>query len=580
MTRRWLAAAACLLALAGCTGVPTSSAPRTVEPIRIGNDDRVLPGPADGADARTIVQGFLDANAVDPTGHDTARKYLSGPVRSQWSDATATIISGRAVSTVQNGVVTVTGRLVGSLSQNGVYVPQLQGTGDGVGTETFRYRVATVKGQNRVVDLPPGLVLTTDQFAQAYRPHALYFFDQARRTLVPDSRWTSLDGSRLSAWLVGQLANGPRPDLSSTLTNDTLPPQANARRITAKNGTPIKIEIPGAAQLDARGKRQLAAQVSATVTDPTSDESVQLTDGGSAVPMPGGARVFTAREAAYAFTPVPPSGDVFYLRNGQVVRDGGGTLGKLRSSPLFLNSIAVSQPVGSSGFTVAGVNGAGASARLVIGTQAAGYRTTTISGQLSRPSWVPAPPPGSTVPPEVWVGDGNRLLRVVVDGNKAVSSEVSINAAVGGRIVALRLSPEGARIALVIESVNGGRRLFVGSIVRGAGQVRVDALLPISPEGVTVNDAGWVGAEKLIAVGSITASNDPRVFETNVDGSSWTSRALGPVLPGPPDSVTVAVSQLAWVSTNRTVWRQAPGRSWESPNGKDQTAGDKPAYLE
>lgn len=573
-----------LLLLAGCSGVPTSSGPQTVESIDI--DDRDQPtrvGPAPNADARTIVSSFLAANAYDPADHGTARKYLTAAASRQWTDGTATIISNNiSVSTVQDGVVTVRGRLVGSLNRNGVYTPQLQGTGDGGPSETFRYRIGTVSGQNRIAALPAGLVLTTDQFAASYRLRPLYFFDQGSRYLVPDSRWTALQGSQLNAWLVGQLASGPRPELAATLSNDTLPGQANARRITASSGVPARVEIPGAAQLDARGKRLLAAQVAATITDPTSDETVELTDGGSPVSIPQSGRVFTAREAAYAYTPVPPAADVFFLRGGRVQRDPGKALGGKLGAATDLDSIAVTQPAGSGDYTVAGVTGLGVSGRLELGTAADGYRQTTVRGQLSRPAWAPSSPPGATaVPSEVWVGAGDSIRRVVVSGNRAVSvSTVANNAnAAGGRVVALRLSPEGSRVALVIESGNAARRLYIGSIVRGAGQVRIDALPAISPDGVSVNDVGWIGSQKLIAIGSTTGGGDPQVFETNVDGSFWSGRRAGDPLPDAPDSLAVAVSQLAWVSTAGTVWKQA-GRGWTSPDGEQSTSGTDPVYLE
>lgn len=577
----WLAAWGAVLTVAGCTGVPSSSPPRTVEPIDIGNRSvPAQPGPAAGADPRTIVQEFLGANAVDAANFDTAREYLAGSARAEWSAnaATTTILSGQSVGTAQNGVVQVRGRVVGSLNQNGVYTPQLQGTGDGGPVNTFTFRLARVKGENRIVGLPESLLLTTEQFSDYYRPHNLYFFDQTRRHLVPDTRWSALEGPRLASWLMGQLTTGPRSDLSSAVLNDTLP-QPSARRITVGSGTPIRIDIPGAAQLDSRGRSLLAAQIGATVTDPTSDEQLEITDGGNAVPVSGGGSDFTAREAAYDYTPVSPPADVFFLRNGEIVRaPDGDAPGKLRDSPFFLDSIAVTQLGTTSDYTVAAVSGTGERARLYLGTEDDGYRATSVSGVLSRPAWLPAGSPGATSPSEVWIGVGSRLLRLTVTGNRATSSAVSIGPS-GGRVVAVRLSPEGSRIALVIQSTDGSRRLYLGTIVRAAGQVRVDSLQEISPDGVTVNDAAWIGSQKLLAIGSIVASGDARIFETSADGSLWKGRTIGSVLPGPPDSVTVAVSQLAWVSVNGTVWRQSGG-SWTSPGTADQVTGYDPVYLE
>lgn len=563
------------IVLAGCTGVPSSSAPRTIEPIDIAGADTTQAEPPPGADPRTIVQKFLDTNPLDPVDHGAARQYLAPQARKDWSDATATIISGKSVSTYElKKPITVSGRVVGTLTATGIYVPTLQGTGDGGATQKFSYKVGRVAGEYRITALPAGLVLTTDQFEQYYRQHAVYFFDSAHRFLVPDTRWSALNGVDLDMWLLTQLASGPRAELRNTVATDTLPVQSSARRLTATAGPPVTVEIPGAAQLDARSRLRLAAVVSATITDPASTEPIVLTDGGTKVRLPDSAGPeVVALNVDTRFIPQPPAADVFYLRDGNVVSEGGQRLaGRLKVSPYFLSSIAVSSQNSGPAVTVAGVNGTGTRDQLVIGTQDAGYRKVGLTGVLSRPAWAPDNN-------EVWIGDGGKLYRVVVKGNVGQSSQVSVPAAAGGgRILALRLSPEGARIAIVISSSNGAEQLFIGSVVRSAGQVRIDALQSVSPEGVRVRDVAWIGPQKFFAIGSIADSGDARIFESNVDGSFWTGRGVSP-LPEPPDSVSVAVNQLAWVSANNTVWEQN-GRGWSSPGATAQTTGDKPVYLE
>src|SRR5581483_2672731 len=105
---------------------------------------------------------------------------------------------------------------------------------------------------------------------------------------------------------------------------------------------------------------------------------------------------------------------------------------------------------------------------------------------------------------------------------------------------AVRVSPEGSRVALVIAGKNGSRQLDVGAIVRGAGPVRVDTLQPISPQGVVITDVTWLNSLNLLAIGYLTTSNDSRTFETALDGAGWTARPVGD-LPT-PDSVTAAPS--------------------------------------
>ena len=145
-------------------------------------------------------------------------------------------------------------------------------------------------------------------------------------------------------------------------------------------------------------------------------------------------------------------------------------------------------------------------------------------------------------------------------------------------MVAARLSPEGSRIAVVVSGAKASSaQLDVGSIVRASGQVRVDQLLPVSPEGVVVRDVAWLDSFKLFAIGTLSATNEPRTFETGVDGTEWTNLGIGNLSP-PPDSVTVTSAANVWVSSNGYVWKQS-GSQWVSPGPTGQTPGQMPVYL-
>ena len=65
---------------------------------------------------------------------------------------------------------------------------------------------------------------------------------------------------------------------------------------------------------------------------------------------------------------------------------------------------------------------------------------------------------------------------------------------VSGRVVAVRISPDGARVALVIASAGGSApisQIWVGIIARAAQSVQVTGLHQISPPDVRVTDVGW-----------------------------------------------------------------------------------------
>jgi hypothetical protein len=151
----------------------------------------------------------------------------------------------------------------------------------------------------------------------------------------------------------------------------------------------------------------------------------------------------------------------------------------------------------------------------------------------------------------------------------------------GGRVVALRLSPEGYRLAMVVSGANGAAQLWIGSIVRGAGPVRVDRADLISPAVAVVQDVAWLDSVRLFGIDHLAGSDSWRTFETGVDGTEWTEEGLGN-LPSHPDTVAGATGANVWVSAGSPdsfVWKQI-GNSWVSPGPTGQTPGSAPVYLE
>jgi hypothetical protein len=577
--RSVLAAGAAVLLLGGCTGVPSSSAPQTVEPLHTaGATGGPAASPSPNADPRTIVQSFLAANATNADGETLAGAYLTSAARNRWSDNTATIVADDySVSTydAKTHSVTVFGQVLGTLNAAGVYTPSLLGIGEGGPTRQFRYTIADSAGQNRIDQLPNGLLLSNHQFSTTFQQQVLYFYDASETYLVPDLRWSALsDTAELATWLLTQLVTGARPELQNAVSTDILPTQADARNLTVHLGSPTRVEIPGSSLLAPAVRDRLAAQVGYTLFDALSEHTMTVTDGGKAVSIPsvGGAQ-FSATDFPSAKGPSPPDPTVYYLVNGQIHNEDGKPFGGVLSDGrYFLYSIAVGRPHPAGQLLVAGVQGTGDAARLLVGTSA-GLRPAGVKGQLSRPAFAPGRA-------EVWIGAGSNLYRVTTDGIVSRAAQVPMPAGYGGgQVVAVRISPEGSRIAIVVSGAKASSaQLYVGSIVRGSGQVRVDAMQPVSPEGVVVRDVAWLDSNKLYAIGRIAATGEPRVFTTGVDGTEWTNDTIGNLSP-PPDSVTMTAPALAvWVSSNGYVWKYN-GTEWVSPGPTGQTPGQTPVYL-
>lgn len=580
-------AAALLLAVSGCTTIPDSSAPQIVQPIVVQPPD-VGSGPLPGADPRAIVQGFLTANGdtVDPN-HTAALEYLSPGERRQWNPATVTVVDHTQVRNVvfdkhksgtpQSGTVTVTGDEIGTIDETGTYKPLLRGNGSGLGAVSLAqtYRLKQVKGEWRIDALPPGLLVTSAQF-ELFHQYSVYFFDANDQILVPTPRWTQLaDPKDVVPWLVEvQLAGQPPPTLSTGFP----PGGADNVKVTypadpSDPSQPVSIEVPGSSALAGDNLDRLASQLGATLQQVQLLDRIQITDGGKPVRVPivGGTSI-PVEAVAGRFQPEAPSKQLYFVHDGAVYEESGRRIpGKVGLGVYGLTSVALTVAPGSDALEVAGVRGTGSDETLDLPNPhvPGALVATTVHGALSRPSWAPGRR-------EVWIGNGSDLERVT--GPRSVQN-VPLNVSSGkanGQVVAVRISPDGGRVALVLKTPDSSQ-IYIGTIVRNSNQVSVDNLQPISPQGVIVTDVAWNDELKLFATGGDTITGEHQVYEVQCDGSAWTPRGNSE-LPGAPESVTAASGSQVVVSTGSSIYEQQ-GASWRALlNG--ESLGTNPVYLE
>jgi Lipoprotein LpqB beta-propeller domain len=577
MTRRRLIPVLCVAValLTACTGVPKSSSPQVVRPVNVGTPTSpTVNTPALNADARTMVVDFLSANALVDDNHATARGFLTADATSRWSDDTVSVVDSLQVGNPRDGAVTARGRKLGTVSAAGIYTPVLEGDGTGGVVEPFSFRMKKVRGQWRIDALASGLILKSGEFQTLYQQRKIFFYDRTEKHLVPDPRFTALtDPGRLAKWLLGQLIAGPRPQLQAAWTPE-LPAQSDPRQVSVVLGSPTTIEVPGASRLAPGTRDRLAAQLALTLDQVVPRSRMSILDNGQRVSVSLAGTEFTASEFGATVSPANIAPALFYIRSGAVVDAAGRPLrGELGTGQDDLSSVALASQPGSEDLLAAGTSGPVTNARLLVGTEDTGLHETDLRGYLSRPTWAPNLD-------EVWIGDGSQVIRVT--GNAAPAEvPVSGTGPVTGRVKALRFSPEGSRVAMVLAARDGeSAQVWVGSVVRtpGQAQVRIDSLEPITPQGIAVTDVAWNDQLKLFVIGRVlSGASENTVYEVQVDGSLWTPRQVVN-LPGPPDSITVSENVPAWVSVDGTMWTQTGG-SWSSPGDKT-TPGDNPTYLE
>lgn len=589
MRRALPAALTVLLLAAGCTAIPENSPPEVIGSVAVDGGGAATTGPPAGAGPRDIVNGFLRANGVPDQDYAAAKQYLTPEERSRWNPATVTVVDSPVVSNLvaaktarghaAAGTITVSGPAVGTLDASGAYTPALRGNGSGLGAAAvpFSYGLVKVKGEWRIQSLPPGLLVSSGQF-QAFRQYAVYFFDPSEQTLVPVPRYTALtDPALVVPWLVSELAAQPPTQLQTGIPqNGSNGVSVNYPADPSDPGQPISVEVPGASGLDGTNLVRLGAQLATTLQQVLQVDRLQVTDGHTPVRIPGVGAAFPAEAMAGMFQPPVPTNNLYYVRDGAVYQDGRPVPGRVGQGGYGLQSAAVTTLQGVKGLQVAGVHRSGDSGVLDIPNPKVpgALVATTVHGALSRPSWAPGRD-------EVWIGDGSQLERVT--GPRQVQT-VQLDVSSGkarGRVTAVRISPDGGRLALVLTDKDGSQ-IYVAYIARNDKQVSLfglqpTGLQPISPQGVTATDVAWNDQLKLFTTGQDTTTGQQQVYEVQCDGSIWNPVGnLG--LPGPPDSVAAAASSAAVVSTGDTIWQQS-GVSWQSLLGTE-TVGSNPVYQE
>lgn len=466
-----------VVSLAGCAGVPNSSAPQA-----IGTVDRPappsLPTPTPGMDPDVLLREFLKATADPANRHLAARQFLTESASSGWDDAGSALLIDRVVfvETRRPDRVSVTMKadILGSLSDVGVFE-----TGEGTLPDPGPIELVRTPGGWRIDRLPNGVFLDWQQFLATYKRNNLYFVDPTGKTVVPDPRYVAVsDPDQLATELVSKLVAGPRPEMVNTVRNLLETPLRLRGPVTRADGGKTgvgkgyggaRIDLENLSTTDPHSRQLLAAQIiwtlnRAGVNGPyvinadgaalddrfaegwnTSD--VAATDPGADPgaaaglhALVGGALVSLDGERAPrvpgSFGTMPDQTSATLSRSGQEV----ASVVTLRpGAPDMASSLWVG-PVGGDA------------------AQALDGRT------VSRPSW--------SLDAAIWVVvDGNNVVRVIQEAASGQPARIPIDATAvqtryPGPISELALSRDGTRAAMVID----GKVILAGVEQTAGGQ--------------------------------------------------------------------------------------------------------------
>ncbi|WP_313813565.1 LpqB family beta-propeller domain-containing protein [Glutamicibacter sp.] len=208
-----------MLTATGCASIPRSSQVQQFDVDADGSEQDTYSytadGPVDGADARSIVDGFVAAGRSVSEDYAVAREFLTPELKQKWRGDTNTLIY-EAVNVV-NGAdanqYTIQLEIIGDVDANGVRTMYPDHS-----TRAVDVVVSKVEDQWRISDAPNGTMLEASTFNKIFSAQTLYFYNNSHKYLVPDIRWFAT-GSGTATSMVQALLKGPAPYLQNAVVS-------------------------------------------------------------------------------------------------------------------------------------------------------------------------------------------------------------------------------------------------------------------------------------------------------------------------------------------------------------------------
>lgn len=477
-----LAIAACL-ALAGCTSLPTSSAPA---PFDVSAKDGSgiqfsAEGPSADADAATLVNDFLLACAAGPQDdYATARLFLSAPSARSWqpeteilvydTDTAPSVTAGSETATQVDVTVAVLG--VASVDASGVL------TRVATSTVSRTFTLVREEGQWRINNPENMVLMSRASFTASFSLANLYFPTAEGGDLVADPRW--YPSRRLASHLLAGLVEGPRQSLAPVTAN-AIPPGTTvpSQGLDVADGV-ARVELNAVMPSSESARTTLAWELVRTLTQVADVLRVNASLSGDVLDMQA--------------IPVPPTYSLDTL-----VGAGPGGIGLVSSSSVTeLTAVTDASnptvsPVDSSLIAWSGTDG--------VYAQRGGTTVAFLPGHA---------PLGPSVDRFGWVWGPATASSVSVGGGVDGAFSVSVESESAGQIRAVRISPDGTR-ALVLRGSDA--TAWVGVVERGASgrPLAIRSLEEIPLEHGSVVDVSWTTSTGLALVVRPTGEDDQLV---------------------------------------------------------------------
>lgn len=507
LTRAALAVAAALtIALTACQVIPTSGEVQAGLPDLQQSEQQVLfspAKPAPGASKEEIVRGFVFAASSSTDDYAIAREFLTEEYASQWDPSVGVLIDDdtRSYRTDREDVSILQLSAVATVDANGVLTPLTSASPTEV-----RFELREEDGEWRIFSAPAGVILDRTTFMAVWSPHQL-FFGSSDGVLVPDPRWF-LTRATMSTQIVDGLLAGPAPALEGTAVNGF-----PSGTVLTTEAVPV---VNGVAEIDLSNEFELASpsavdlvvdQLRASLNSVPGVTQFSLTVGPREIvtePVMSVPGINSPVQSETSFSPAAMRGQEF---------------GFIGSNDFIPDSQFTTQLEGLNPETITMTT----DQRALVAQTAAGafWVTPDAIAQVDGRSGLMQPTLDRYG--VVWTALRASGSLVSVTRPSRDTRTFSIPWLEGEDVVALRVSPEGHRLAAMTTD-RGGTRIIVGGIVRNETGVPVD----VSSEGAVVFwatgtpvDMDWVDDYRIVAVSRTPTQTKvtlggPGVFATDV----------------------------------------------------------------
>ncbi|GAA4579141.1 LpqB family beta-propeller domain-containing protein [Planotetraspora phitsanulokensis] len=563
-----------LVAMAGaCAVVPTTGSPRAAEEDNSRDTlnqpyvRMIATPPLKDASPEEIVKGFQAAMASfdDPT-LAVARQYLTETAARKWDPWRQTTVfesklvpegpSGQNLQDAKDTTVTLKGTAVATIDSEGRYTPAS-------GSVAQQFTLARGDGAQWRIDAPPDArLLSTDDLKRDYRQVDLYYPPATHSEgLVVDRVWVPINPSTgVPETVVRRLLAGPTASIRNSVST-AFPDGTDLNQITVEGDTVVvdftsPVESVAADRIDA-----MKAQLSWTLGDLVTGRTVEIRVDGEAFRGGTGLR-FNPRDYSQ-FDPnvLPSQPQSYYMQDGKLYRAKGEKGGELVYGAAGTADAKFSDPA------ISGEPSPRVAA--LVGDEGVWVTTTVLDGQWQR--WIAGRTKNLTPPSwdrygAVWtaerVGDHEtRVWRALAGQARRVNIGKDLE---DSRVLALRVSRDGARVAMITED-GAGQAVEIGTIVRTGEDAAITNVQRLDPRtGQDIVDIAWQDAASLLVLSKGNAGQELSTWSV-MEGMEVpdaaikldAQAAIGSIVGAPPDHVladsdgevrTYNVDKKAWIA--------------------------------